>query len=226
MGSIISFITEGGLFMYVIVVMLVVAVALMLERFVALYFNYHVKNSFFKRIRAMVKDGRIREAYNRCLSTSHPLAKVIAAVLYNAKSSQDVIESAGDIEVQKVLPGIQARTSYINMIGNVATLVGLLGTIQGLVLSFQSLDGASGAEKASLLAKGISTAMNTTAFGLIVAIPCIIGYTILSQMEDRILKKYDEIISETIHMLVHKPQDEAVNTDTQFKEFKEFKNHG
>jgi biopolymer transport protein ExbB/TolQ len=226
MGSVISFITEGGPFMYAISILLVVASAFVLERFVALYFNYHVKNSFFQRIRAMVKDGRIREAYNRCLSTSHPLARVIAAVLYNAKSSQAVIESASDIEVQKVLPGIQARTTYINMIGNVSTLVGLLGTIQGLVLSFQSLDGASGAEKASLLAKGISTAMNTTAFGLIVAIPCIIAYTILISMEDKILKKYDEIISEMIHLVVHKPHEEVVNSDTQFKEFNDFKKHG
>lgn len=174
----------------------------------------------------MVKDGRIREAYSSCLSTSHPLAKVVAAVLYNASNPKDAVESASDIEIQKVLPGIQARTTYINMLGNLATLVGLLGTIQGLVMSFSSLSGVSGAEKAAVLASGISTAMNTTMYGLIVAIPCIFFYTLLTSMEEKILKKYDEVVSEMIHLVVFKPHDEKVNTDTQFKEFKGFKKHG
>ncbi len=165
LGKIIDFLFADG-YMIAITCLLVAAVAFGIERFVALFMNYHVKNKFFARVKSMVKDGRLREAYNACLTTSHPLAKVIAAVLYNANKSQDAIESASDIEFQKVLPGIQARTNYINMIGNVSTLIGLLGTIAGLVQSFSSLGAASGADKAALLAAGISTAMNTTAFGL------------------------------------------------------------
>jgi len=225
MGNIVKIIFEDP-FMIAIFVGFVAAAALGIERFVALYMNYHVKNQFFQKVRSMVKDGRIREGYNACLTTSHPLAKVIAAVLYNANKSQDVIESASDIEIQKVLPGIQARTTYINMIGNLATLVGLLGTIMGLVKSFSSLGAASGADKAAMLASGISQAMNTTAFGLIVAIPCIMMYTFLSSKEDNILKKYDEIVSEMTHLVVHKPHSETVNSDTQFKEFKDFKKLG
>ena len=213
-------------FMWTIALLLVIAGALGIERSVALFMNYHVKNKFFSKVKSMVKDGRIREAYNSCLTTSHPLSKVIAAVLYNANKGQGAIESASDIEIQKVLPGIQARTSYINMIGNVSTLIGLLGTIFGLVKSFSSLGAASGADKAAMLASGISQAMNTTAFGLIVAIPCIIMYTVLSSKEDRILKKYDEVVSEMTHLVVHKPHSETVNSETQFKEFKEFKKNG
>ncbi len=224
-GKIWAMITSDA-YMIAIAGLLVAAVAFGIERFIALFMNYHVKNQFFAKVKAMVKDGRIREAYNACLTTSHPLAKVIAAVLYNANKSQDAIESASDIEIQKVLPGIQARTSYINMIGNVSTLIGLLGTIAGLVQSFSSLGAASGADKAALLAAGISTAMNTTAFGLIVAIPCIIMYTILSSKEDRILKKYDEVVSELTHLVVHKPHAETVNSETQFQEYKDFKRHG
>ncbi len=213
-------------FMWAIALLLIIAGALGIERGVALFMNYHVKNKFFSKVKSMVKDGRIREAYNSCLTTSHPLSKVIAAVLYNANKGQGAIESASDIEIQKVLPGIQARTSYINMIGNVSTLIGLLGTIFGLVKSFSSLGAASGADKAAMLASGISQAMNTTAFGLIVAIPCIIMYTVLSSKEDRILKKYDEVVSEMTHLVVHKPHSETVNSETQFKEFKEFKKNG
>ena len=224
--GLINWFNSGGIFMWPILILLIVGIALAIERIVSFKANYHVKNKFFQRLRAMVKDGRIREAYNSCLTTSHPLAKVVAAVLYNANKSKEVIESASDIEVQKVLPGIQARTTYINMIANVSTLIGLLGTIQGLIASFASLSEASGAEKAELLAQGISTAMNTTMFGLIVAIPCIMLYTFITQMEDKTLKKYDEIISEMVHLVVHKPHSETVNSDTQFKEFDGFKKHG
>jgi biopolymer transport protein ExbB len=89
------------------------------------------------------------------------------------------------------------------MVGNVATLVGLLGTIQGLVLSFSSLAGADPAKKAELLASGISTAMYTTAFGLIVAIPCIVAFTYLTNVEEELLKGYDEVTSDVMHSLIY-----------------------
>jgi biopolymer transport protein ExbB len=153
---------------------------------------------------------------------SHPLSKVLAAILYNSNKGKDAIESASSIEIQKVLPYIQNGTNYINMCANIATLLGLLGTIQGLIESFTSLNGVSGAEKSAILAQGISTAMNTTAFGLVVAIPCVIFYTILTNKEESILKKYDETISEVTHLVVFKPHAETVNEDPNSKEYRRY----
>lgn len=222
-----KFFIDGGAFMWPILGVQILSLAFMLERYLTLTMNYGVKNSFFSRVKNMVKDGKIQEAYHYCMTTSHPLSKVISVILYNANSKQDVIESASNIEIQKVLPGIQKRTNYINMMANVATLLGLLGTIQGLIVSFTSIAGASPSEKSKILAAGISTAMNTTAYGLVVAIPCIIVFAILTSMEDSILKKYDLIISEVKHLIVNKVSDkEVVNEDTAFREFKEFKKYG
>jgi biopolymer transport protein ExbB/TolQ len=86
------------------------------------------------------------------------------------------------------------RLNYLSLFANVATLLGLLGTIGGLQVSFSSLAAAEAAKKATMLAAGISQAMNTTAFGLIVAVPCMIMYTALSNKRDRLLKDLDEAV--------------------------------
>jgi biopolymer transport protein ExbB len=227
-----EFMVKGGLeWMLPIAFLLVLACTLILERSMALFLNYDIKGTsmkFFSRVKSLVKDGRIQDAYQQCLTTSHPLSKVLAAILYNSNNTPDAIDAAASIEIQKVLPGIQKRTSFINMMGNVSTLLGLLGTISGLIASFSSLTtAASAAEKTKLLTEGIAVAMNTTAFGLVVAIPCIIFYSYLTSKEDSIVKKYDEIISEVTYLVVHKPhQKSVVNESTEFREFKEFKKHG
>jgi len=99
------------------------------------------------------------------------------------------------------------------MIANVATLVGLLGTIQGLIIAFSSLATADPANKAELLANGISTAMNTTAFGLIVAVPCIIAYTVLSNKENDIIQEYERTINEILHIMTHDWKDRQKQDD-------------
>ena len=150
-----------------------------------------------------MKSGDVRTALSLCHKTSHPLARILVPILNNPKQSREAMESAISVEVKKVAPNIQKRTGYLQMIGHVATLVGLLGTIQGLIISFSSLSGVSAAAKAELLATGISTAMNTTAFGLIVAIPCLVCFAALANKETRILQKYEEVIGEVLHALLY-----------------------
>lgn len=220
--SVMDFYWSGGVFMHPILLVMIISSGLVIKQYLNLSYNFTINNKFFGKIKTLVKDGRIQEAYQSCLTTSHPLSKVLAAVLYNSNKGKDAIESASGIEIQKVLPYIQSGTNYINMCANIATLLGLLGTIQGLIQSFTSLNGASGAEKSAILAQGISTAMNTTAFGLVVAIPCVILYTFLTNKEESILKKYDEVISEVTHLVVFKPHSEVVNEDPQDKGYRRY----
>ncbi len=197
-------------FMYIILGVSILAAALIFERFFVLTFCYTFKSNFFQKIIYGLKyDEDVKDALKLCRSTSHPLAATIGEVLKNVGASREVAESAAYVSIQKIIPKIQKRTNYIQMMANVATLLGLLGTIQGLIQSFSSLASADAASKAALLAKGISTAMNTTAFGLVVAIPCIVAFTILSNKEKAILQKYDEILTEVIHIVSH---DRRLNT--------------
>ena len=114
---------------------------------------------------------------------------------------KEILSEGVSIEFQKLVPQIQRRSAYINMLANVSTLLGLLGTIQGLIISFMSLNQAAATAKAEILSRGISTAMNTTALGLVVAIPCVIAYTIITSQENHILLNYEATLNEVVHFV-------------------------
>lgn len=198
-----KFISEGGPFMWIILGVSVLSLMLIIERYVVLTFSYSHKRRFFEKVISSLKHEDLNTTLKLCRSTGHPLAEVIYHVLKNGNRSNETIESIASVKIQKILPRIQKNTTYIQMMGNVATLLGLLGTIQGLIVSFQSLAQATAATKATLLAQGISVAMNTTAFGLIVAIPCIIAFTYLSNKERTIMQSYDDVLGEVISLVTY-----------------------
>jgi biopolymer transport protein ExbB len=201
--TLMQFMKDGGIFMWIIAGVLVFSTAVLFERFFVLNFCYPYKERFFKEVIRALKYSEYNEAMKLCRSTTHPLAEVVANVLKCAGKAEDVLESAAHVAIQKIIPRIQRNSNYINLSANVATLFGLLGTIQGLIMAFSSLGTASASAKAALLAKGISTAMYTTAMGLLVAIPLMIIYTIITNKEKNILQKYDETLSEIIHIMAH-----------------------
>ena len=108
-----------------------------------------------------------------------------------------------------MLPKLQKRTQYLQMIANVATLLGLLGTIIGIILSFKAVAKASAAEKQAKLTEGIATALYTTAFGLVVAIPSMIAHAMLSAKTTKIIDEIDEYSVKLINMLVAKQKERA-----------------
>ena len=95
-------------------------------------------------------------------------------------------------EILKEIPQVKARINLLTMFANISTLLGLLGTIFGLIRAFQGISSASGAMKQEILASGISVAMLTTAFGLIVAIPCLVGFYVLNNRGDFLIDKFEE----------------------------------
>ncbi|MCB0405912.1 MAG: MotA/TolQ/ExbB proton channel family protein [Bdellovibrionales bacterium] len=201
--AIVSFINEGGIFMWVILALSVIASAIILDRFTALSFSYQHSDSFFNSVLHYIRLGNYHAALGLCYRTTHPLAQVIAELVKHHSRPKETLDSAATILLQKVMPLLRRRTGYLQMLGNVSTLVGLLGTIQGLIVSFTSLSTSNSGSKAQILAEGISTAMNTTALGLIVAIPCIIFYTYLTNRENELLGKYEETVNEVIHILAY-----------------------
>jgi len=199
----VEFIQTGGWFMYIILGVSIIALGIIIEKFAVLQFSYAPRESFFDHILRAVKRQDLEKAMFICRNTTHPLSQVIMEIIKRHRYPKEAIESAVDISFQKLTPKIQKRTGYLQMLGNVSTLVGLLGTINGLIISFSSLAAASASSKAALLASGISTAMNTTAFGLIVAIPCLVAHNVLTNKQNGILQKYEEISSQVIHAIAH-----------------------
>ena len=118
-------------------------------------------------------------------------------------STEEIQEGVEEAAIQQV-PRLTQRLNYLALFANVATLLGLLGTITGLQLSFSSLATVEAAKKASLLASGISQAMITTAFGLIVAVPCMVLYTFLNNKHNQLVKDLDEAVVKFLNYLKKK----------------------
>ena len=176
--------SHGGIWMWPILTLQLASFAILIERFYALYGKRKTNQvalakGFEESIRRGEIDQLIQKAEN--LSTDNAVARATLAGAKAAKhlGGKEEVQGKMDEVLMHENSVIDRRTGFLTMVGNVSTLMGLLGTITGMIKSFASVAYAAPAEKATLLAAGISEAMNCTAYGLIVAIPALIGYAIL-----------------------------------------------
>lgn len=199
----------GWFFLWVLLLVLVFAVAIAIERAIYIFVKSNINApKFMAEIRKLVKAGEYSKALNLCeRAKDRALPKVISHGLEKVANSESVdfrsIQNSVDEGMLEVIPRLQERTPFLAMIGNVATLIGLMGTIYGLILSFKSVSaaGIDSAEKARLLAAGISTAMNTTFMGLFVAIPTILIYTFIHSKTTKIIDEIDEHTVKLINLI-------------------------
>jgi biopolymer transport protein ExbB len=170
----------GGWPMYVNLGMSAIVLSIIIERINVLFVRGRKlnKEQFMTQVSGLIIKGEYNRAITYCDAMSTPLSRIVKAGLLVAPKSDEETQSAMDEASLKELPKLERRTGYLAMLGNVATLVGLFGTILGLIHSFAAVASADPAEKASLLARGISEAMNNTAFGLGVAIPALVWFSL------------------------------------------------
>lgn len=170
------------------------ALVIILERVHALVWDYAFpySDAFFEKVRYMVLSDRIGEAIAFCEQLiGKPVVRVVREGLIRANQPEALIEHGLQIAVAEVTEKIHARTQFLSTIANVATLLGLFGTILGLIQSFEAVGAASAQERAALLAAGISTAMNATMLGLAVAIPCMVAFSFLVNRTNRLIAEID-----------------------------------
>ena len=182
MESLFGFIKEHVFHVAPILLVGGVAFAITLERWRALFFVYPMKNTadFFKAIRELVMTDKIAEAIALCEAfRAKPVACIVRAALQRAHQPEELIEDGLVVAVGEGLESIQRRTAFLSTIANVATLLGLFGTIVGLVRSFEAIGSATAQNRSALLANGISTSMNATMLGLAVAIPTMLAFGFL-----------------------------------------------
>jgi len=181
MTAIVHFFQEGGMFMYPIMVVLALGVAISLERYLYLTGSKITNTRMWDKLMPLVKNGDFQQALNITSRSKTDISKVLTYGLSRVKGARNRqdIEAAMEEGLMEIMPRLEKRTHYIATFANIATLLGLLGTIIGLIQAFTAVANANPAEKADLLSGSISVAMNTTAFGLMVAIPLILIYTVL-----------------------------------------------
>lgn len=195
MEQIARFFQEGGVWMYPLVVVSAFALAVSMERFFYYYIHCRINaKALLTQITRHVRNGDVERARQICAKTKTPLSVILESALwhYQQQEPDQEIQNAIDEVALRELPRIQRRTHYISLFANIATLLGLLGTIFGLQDAFGALTAADPSQKASVLAKGIAMAMNTTALGLLVAIPCMIVFSIFGAKANTIIEEIDE----------------------------------
>lgn len=195
---------DGGEFMYIIAGVSVIGIGVIIERFIFLFFKYNINaTAFMAQVQKLVMANNIDRAIKLCnAAPSAALPKVIKAGLTRANKGEMEIQNAVEEATLEVVPNIQKRTASLQAIANIATLLGLLGTIVGMIQAFKGLEAASPAQKQDYLAKGISVAMYTTAFGLIVAIPCLAAHIFLANVTKKIIDEIDQYSVKLENLLV------------------------
>jgi len=211
MSQLASFYTNGGMFMHPIAVCLIFGIGLMVERFIFLYFKYNINGAaFMAQIQKLVMANNIDRAIKLCnAAPSAALPKVVKAGLTRANKGELEINNAIEEASLEVIPKVQKRTNLLQAVANVATMLGLLGTIFGLIEAFKALDSATADQKSKLLAQYISIALNTTAFGLVAAIPCLVAHAILSAITKKIIDEIEEYTVKLQNLLFSRAKGQA-----------------
>lgn len=183
----------GGFWMWPILGMSVVVLAVSLERAYMLLFRYYINSDqFMQQIRKFILAGNVDRAIKLCNQTPNAaLPQIIKAGLMRANKGEVAIANAIEEATLEVMPDVRKRTTSLLVFANVATLLGLLGTIVGLIESFGGLATADESSRQEVLSAGISVAMYTTAFGLIVAIPALLIHMALSRVTTTIAEEVD-----------------------------------
>jgi biopolymer transport protein ExbB len=180
--SIVGFFSTGGLFMYPILLVFAVGVAIAVERYITLTMVTNKNQAVWEKVQPLLSNGEFDEARDMTSDDEATISQVLnmGLSLQGAVRRREDIEIAMEESMMDIVPRLEKRTPYVALASSIATLLGLLGTIMGLIQAFTAVANANPAEKADLLSASISVAMNTTAFGLMVAIPLLVVHAVLT----------------------------------------------
>ncbi len=204
MSGFYQFIIDSGVVGWVIMATGLFSMAIVAERIKKLYFDFHLDTkTFYNKIQTYIQQKKFNEAILVCEGLiKKPMARSFKSILLKADREEEAIYQASDIALAENVPLFAKRIHYLSMLANVATLLGLLGTIHGLILSFSAVASADPAQKQSLLAHGISVSMYTTALGLAVAIPVMIFYSFLVSRQNQLSEELFEHVQKLVESLV------------------------
>ena len=194
----------GGPFMYPILAVFAIGVAIAIERYFYLSKTNRVTIKVWSQLVPMLKALDFQRAIKLTESIKTPLANVLnyGFSRHSEHKRREIIEAAMEEGMMDAMPDLVQRTHYLATFANVATLLGLLGTIVGLIQAFTAVADADPADKANLLSASISVAMNTTAFGLMTAIPLLLAHSYLVTKTARVVDTLEKAAVKSINLMV------------------------
>lgn len=202
-SSVIGFFQEGGLFMFPIAIVLAVGAAIGIERWLTISRALDTNRRAGRAVLPLVQQGNIKGVIQLAEKTSAPVVSMVGAAteLWARQRPRDIVESKMAEGLLETIPHYERRTQYLATLANVATLMGLLGTIIGLISAFTAVADANPADKASLLSQSISVAMNTTAFGLITAIPLLMIHALIQSKTRQLIDSLETTGVKCLNMM-------------------------
>lgn len=203
--ELVNFFQTGGSFMYPILLVLALGLAIAIERFLYIMKTQGRTRKVWDQLVPMLKAQDYSRATKLTEAVDTPLATMLnyGFARKSANASRDGIESAMEEGMMEIMPELEQRTHYLATFANIATLLGLLGTIIGLIQAFTAVAGADPAEKADLLSASISVAMNTTAFGLVAAIPLILIHSYLVTKTARLVDNIEMAAVKCLNLIAN-----------------------
>jgi biopolymer transport protein ExbB len=207
LNSIVRFFQSGGLFMYPIVVVLALGLAIAIERYLYLSIARTGNQRLLKKLMPLLQEGKYRQVAALLNTSRTSLSHIFGYGLSRARTSRrrDDVEIAMEEGLMETVPNLEKRTPYLATFANIATLLGLLGTIIGLIHAFTAVSSANAAEKAQMLSSSISVAMNTTAFGLMVAIPLLLIYAVLQTKTTELVDSLEMASVKFLNVITEQP---------------------
>lgn len=204
-NTIVEFFQSGGVFMYPIVVVLALGAAIAIERYIYLSVTQAKNKLVWGRLLPSLQQGNFRQAMTSAEKSKAAVSKILTYGLARAtgggNARRDDVEVAMEEGLMEIIPRLEKRTHYLATFANIATLLGLLGTIIGLIQAFTAVAGANPAEKADLLSASISVAMNTTAFGLMVGIPLLLVHALLQTKTTELIDSLEMASVRVVNLL-------------------------
>ncbi len=199
-----EFYRQGGVFMHFIAACGIIVLAILIWRFLFLFLKYSTNGAnLMKQVQKLVMANNVDKAIKLCTAAGDAaLAKVMKAGLSRANRGELEIQNAVEEAILEVTPKVVIGAESVGVIGNMATLLGLLGTIFGLIDAFDAVAHAAPEQKSAMLASGIAIAMNTTGFGLLVAIPAMFFQLILKSLIGRVISDLDLYSVKLVNLLV------------------------
>ncbi|RMH43118.1 MAG: MotA/TolQ/ExbB proton channel family protein [Gammaproteobacteria bacterium] len=201
--TVVRFFQEGGPFMYVILAVFVIGLAIAIERWIYLTLTKRKNQVIWRQILPLLQQGDFARAEQFAIESGTDIGKILASGMDSSTLGKrhDDIELAMEEQLMEIIPKLEKRTPYLATFANIATLLGLLGTIMGLINAFTAVANVDPAEKASLLSASISVAMNTTAFGLMAAIPLLLLFSYLQTKTTEMVDSLEMISVKFVNLL-------------------------
>lgn len=202
-STVLRFFQQGGAFMYPIAVVLVLTVAITIERWLFLIRTERENRLLWNQVQPMIGQGDLAAAENLVKDSETAIGRILSNGLAQSRADnrRSEVEIATEEGLMEVLPAIEKRTHYLATFSNMSTLLGLLGTVVGLIGAFAALGTADPTEKADLLSAGISEAMNCTAFGLMVAIPALILHAYLQSRTTELVDGLEAVCAKFVSVV-------------------------